>query len=45
MKNGSKIKFEVSRVDIANMVLTRALFKLKSDGIINIEGKDLIILD
>lgn len=51
MKNGSKIKLEVSRADMANMVgltretLTRALFKLKSDGIIDIEGKDLIILD
>lgn len=51
MKNGSRIKLEVSRTDMANMVgltretLTRALFKLKSDGIIDVDGKDLIIID
>lgn len=51
IKSGSRMKLEISRTDMANMVgltretLTRALFRLKDEGIIDIDGKDIIILD
>ncbi|GFR36038.1 Crp/Fnr family transcriptional regulator [Thermobrachium celere] len=49
--NGAKIKLDVSRTEMANMVgltretLTRTLFKFKNEGIIDIDGKELIIVD
>jgi len=50
IRNGSKIKLNVSRTEMANMIgltretLTRTLFKFKNEGIIDIDGKELIIV-
>lgn len=51
IEEGAKIQLDISRTDMANMVgltretLTRSLFKFKNEGIIDIDGKELTILD